>query len=682
MKALVLFGSQSDSPLYEKLISQLKSNSIYTEFHILSAHRTPEELNRCLESVNYDIVIAGAGLAAHLPGVVASKTLKPVFGIPVDSIMEGVDAFASILQMPSGVPVLSCFPCDVESVLSFIKQLADFRNNLRKEMFTKKSIVVNIEENLLREKSIQKSLSEIKQFEDHFEVDVLISTNSDFKVESQTLVQSINIVNLSIENGSPETGLLLPTLIPGSLPIMVPFMDYHTSQKAVSMMTLFQKVKLFRGIWVGVNNIKNALLASIQLSNVSGAHNKKLRTYKRIQVKPEIRSFPHIIHYGSVKNLRGETGDNSLIFEFSDRYSVFDWGEMPDHLENKGDSLAMMSDMIFRILDDPAGWRSFCREHPNMTYEFTFASLLDDLCERGLKSHNMGLVNKDLSPVSPAYRSNLLKVRLVDVHRPTVVRSAGGIEYDYSVYKNKPTNSLVPLEIIFRFAVPSGSSLIKRLKKDECSAYIRDLGLVRVPEYGDIFDSPIIEFSTKLEPTDRYLSYQEAKSIAGLSDDEFGKLVSLTKVLSYRLKSIFGAASIELMDGKFEFAFDENRDFILVDAIGPDELRLLRDGVQLSKEILRQYYKGSSWLEYVEKSKLDASKLGIGRWQDICREKYGFEPDLLDKKLKLLVENVYMSLTNLIAERYFATTPFHDLLSLPDLIGSLKNIGVSSENGL
>src|SRR3989338_3303005 len=82
MKALVVFGSASDSEVYDRIINVLKKNNISYSMRICSAHRTPEEVAAVL-SEPHDIIIAGAGLSAALPGVIASKTIKPVIGVPV-----------------------------------------------------------------------------------------------------------------------------------------------------------------------------------------------------------------------------------------------------------------------------------------------------------------------------------------------------------------------------------------------------------------------------------------------------------------------------------------------------------------------------------------------------------------------------------------------------------------------
>jgi 5-(carboxyamino)imidazole ribonucleotide mutase len=101
----IIAGSKSDKEVYEKAENVLKENNVPYDLQILSAHRDPEKLNEYLKSSNALIYIAVAGLSAALPGVIASKTDKPVIGVPVSAKLGGLDALLSIVQMPPRVPV-------------------------------------------------------------------------------------------------------------------------------------------------------------------------------------------------------------------------------------------------------------------------------------------------------------------------------------------------------------------------------------------------------------------------------------------------------------------------------------------------------------------------------------------------------------------------------------------------
>jgi 5-(carboxyamino)imidazole ribonucleotide mutase len=110
MKVAIIMGSKSDLPIMQEAIDILKEFNIETEVDIVSAHRTPEKLfdfSKNAHKRGISVIIAGAGGAAHLPGMVASMSPLPVIGVPVKSSnsIDGWDSVLSILQMPGGVPV-------------------------------------------------------------------------------------------------------------------------------------------------------------------------------------------------------------------------------------------------------------------------------------------------------------------------------------------------------------------------------------------------------------------------------------------------------------------------------------------------------------------------------------------------------------------------------------------------
>lgn len=108
MKIAVVMGSKSDYPKLEKGIELLEKFGIEVSARALSAHRTPNQLMNFLKEIenDTDVIIAAAGKAAHLPGVIASHTLIPVIGLPIkSSTMDGLDSLLSIVQMPQGIPV-------------------------------------------------------------------------------------------------------------------------------------------------------------------------------------------------------------------------------------------------------------------------------------------------------------------------------------------------------------------------------------------------------------------------------------------------------------------------------------------------------------------------------------------------------------------------------------------------
>ena len=302
------------------------------------------------------------------------------------------------------------------------------------------------------------------------------------------------------------------------------------------------------------------------------------------------------LYKGSVKDLY-QDNNNNLIFKFSDRYSIYDWGEMPDLIENKGKSLAQMSETFFTLLKD-----------------------ID------IKSHFIYAQERSIT------------VEKVNVLKPAKIKN----KYDYTEYQRKPENTLVPLEIIFRNGLPKGSSFFKRIND---KAYLNSLGVTALPKEGENFPTPIIEFSTKLEPIDRYLSYTEAKYISGMSEEEFKNLLLLSKKLANKLTSIISKMELRLWDGKFEFAFDKKnsvvRSFKLVDSIGLDELRITKDNIHISKELLRQFYQETSWLNNISSYKF---KYG-DEWKKWMIND-NINPRKLDYQLKRLISQMYIAFSS------------------------------------
>jgi 5-(carboxyamino)imidazole ribonucleotide mutase len=149
MKAAVIFGSKSDTAIMKKAADVFKDFGISYSSHIISAHRVPELLSEtiaALENDGTEVIIAGAGLAAHLPGVIASQTFIPVIGVPIASGgLGGMDALLSIVQMPKPIPVAAVgvdnaanaayLACEILSLKypELKKKLAEFRIKMKED---------------------------------------------------------------------------------------------------------------------------------------------------------------------------------------------------------------------------------------------------------------------------------------------------------------------------------------------------------------------------------------------------------------------------------------------------------------------------------------------------------------------------------------------------------------------
>lgn len=148
-KVAVIMGSDSDFPVVSNTVKKLKSFGIPTETHVMSAHRTPQAaaaFASSAESNGFGVIIAAAGKAAHLAGVLAAGTTLPVIGIPMkSSTLDGLDALLATVQMPSGIPVATMAIDGAENAAILAAQilalddpaLADKLKSMKKQMAEK-----------------------------------------------------------------------------------------------------------------------------------------------------------------------------------------------------------------------------------------------------------------------------------------------------------------------------------------------------------------------------------------------------------------------------------------------------------------------------------------------------------------------------------------------------------------
>jgi phosphoribosylaminoimidazole-succinocarboxamide synthase len=307
-------------------------------------------------------------------------------------------------------------------------------------------------------------------------------------------------------------------------------------------------------------------------------------------------------------------------FIFSDRYSVFDWGEMPDLIDGKGTALCVMGAYCFERLE-----------------------------EKGARTHYRGLVDKSGKVVrfdELKEPSNVMEINLVNVYKPKACVEDGKLKYDYSVYTPKLKNYLIPLEIIYRNGLPEGSSVFKRLEQGLVT--LEQLGLDHYPKAGESLKKPIFDVSTKLEEGDRYVSWAEARRIAGLTDKELAEVKRLLLRVDETITEIAARASLVNEDGKIELAFDPQRRLMVVDVVGTlDECRFTYEGLHVSKEIARQHYRKTEWAREVEEAKKKAKERGVEDWKTLVRTK----PPKLDPQLRKIISQMYLATANELTEK-------------------------------
>ncbi len=229
---LIMFGSESDKGIYGEIASKLKD----AEVRVASAHRDPELVEQLLKG-SQKVIIAGAGLAAHLPGVAASKTIRPVIGVPINSNFGGLDSLLSIMQMPGGIPVLSV---GINAADEAARNAA-----LMLEQYE----FVNIIGNTSNERA-RRCIEFLEKFSVNYEISD--SPNS----------HAVNIRFTSLSDEPMKDDALV---------INVPLARSHSPEDVSKLINLTKK-----GLWVGLNRGENAAIAAIEILNLDNRYASKL----------------------------------------------------------------------------------------------------------------------------------------------------------------------------------------------------------------------------------------------------------------------------------------------------------------------------------------------------------------------------------------------------------------------
>ncbi len=247
---LVVFGSSSDRETYAQILKGLEKEKISFEFRILSAHKTPEELKEAIEQSNAKIIIAGAGLSAALPGIIASYTIKPVIGVPCKAALDGLDAFLSILQMPPGVPVLTVGLGREKEV---VKQIQNYLMGYKKVILVKRNT----------SQPIMKAFNRCKEILDLFKIKSDIINSYNYSGEKELFIDFVPLNELSLISKTTSTAVLVPVA---------------EKDSAKNAITLAEACKSH--FWVGLNNPENAALGAIELLNSKNKFDDKLMEYR------------------------------------------------------------------------------------------------------------------------------------------------------------------------------------------------------------------------------------------------------------------------------------------------------------------------------------------------------------------------------------------------------------------
>ena len=296
------------------------------------------------------------------------------------------------------------------------------------------------------------------------------------------------------------------------------------------------------------------------------------------------------------------------IFEFTDDYSVFHFGKMPDVIPGKGEAICRMAAFNFRMLEEAGVPTHFRRQVAPNKIEFTLVRVL----------------NPEHAPIPAGER-----------------------------------NYLVPLQIVFRNALPPGNSLRRRLASGVTT--LEAVGLDRLPAEGEPLAEPLIEFTTKLEEIDRFVQVEEARRIAALDDARLAEIRRNTLLIDKVITEHARSVGLDHADGKVEHGVDQDGRVILVDNAGtPDENRLTIDGVHIGKQVMRDWYLARD-LE-AEVQRYAAEGLDRSRWP---------RPEPLPIGFVAPIADMYRSLCEAwTGERIWGAPPLEDVVETVRLLNT------------
>lgn len=303
-----------------------------------------------------------------------------------------------------------------------------------------------------------------------------------------------------------------------------------------------------------------------------------------------------LIREGSAKNILifkepTENVPGQAVFEFSDYFSVFDWGRfLQDPIKGKGMAMAAIARKHFELL-----------------------------AKAGLKTHYQGIDGP-----------TKINISLVNIPEP---------------YKNVAPglkNYLLPIEIIFRNYTHPESSDLKKIKEGKRT--YQELGYEEMPEPNKKLPQVKISYSTKLEAQDRILTKEEARILAGLTEKEMSQLEELALKVNEIITSHSEGAGLIHYDGKIEVAKDPNGDLMIVDVVGTlDEDRFMMKisgdkYIDVSKQFIRNWFVSNGWKKIVDEAKKRPEIEGLKDWKIFCPE-----PPKLPEKISQLITEMYLA---------------------------------------
>ncbi|MBF0460232.1 MAG: hypothetical protein HQL87_02435 [Magnetococcales bacterium] len=342
-------------------------------------------------------------------------------------------------------------------------------------------------------------------------------------------------------------------------------------------------------------------------------------------------------YQGSVQNLYHlEEGSACMVCETTSSGSVFDVGSI---FAIAGSDLcrAAFRHFIYSRLHTPAAWQTvgqqIQRDYGNQQpfLDFIHAkrtdgqSLLDHFQTHGAATHHLGMIDRTTGAVFqdafPPQVSPFVLVERFAVIKPLPVSYRSHHFWDYSPYKNQ-TRHVVPLENIVRLGLTPGSSLYQkflRLGTEAQRLRLQEWGMDGLPLWR-FFPVPIADFTSKYEPEDRALTFQEALHISGCTGTQFLDIIRMALLGTELVKGLFQEMSLTLWDIKWEMA-KKGDQLLFVDTIDTDSLRVTCTVteqehtlfVHFNKQAIRDYYKlmHPDWIEAIQAAKAAAAVQGV-----------------------------------------------------------------------
>lgn len=344
-------------------------------------------------------------------------------------------------------------------------------------------------------------------------------------------------------------------------------------------------------------------------------------------------ALPDILHRGATKNLRGKPGVGPYIIEFTDRFAAHGWGDMPEEVQGKATGAAFLAWFFFEHLGSPQAWQDAA----------LFGDLKDNanrlrFAQTGLPHHMIGLAGGDLRPLS-------LDREILSPSKHLLVQP---LAYPLDGEDGNATavgpDRVLPVTVQFEFT-------------------------------GDDAIRPGVTLHGMCDKNRRTLSPEEAAVKCGLAAGDIGELLAITGLIAMRLRKTLDDIKVKLTAGRLHFAViqdaDGRRDFMLVDALGPESLKMEAAGARLSPDVLDDGYRGSNWLAAVHRARELAVERGEGDWKRICQDELKAHPPLLSPMVKEKAAMIYLGLAKALCRQHFGKPVFANAWDLPRLTAAL-----------